>query len=280
MKRQIETLVISGGGIRGIVYVGVLKKLEELTANDDIELCVKNICCVSIGCVFGLFYALGYTAAEIEQEVLNTSFTDLKDIKITNFVSKYGLDSGRGIIKWIETFIEKKGYSKGITIHEFYKETGINMQIVATNLSTYCSQVFDKDTSPNMKVTKAIRLSISLPFVFTAQKYKGHVFVDGALINNFPIALCKDNLQNVLGLKLVSFGEVSTPHEIKELDSYITHVMKCLLSHKSKLDEEYKPYTICICTGDMSTFDFDMTPNDKQKMIDIGYKATSEYFEN
>ena len=50
---KIDTLVLSGGGVKGIAYVGVFKKLRELKVE------IKEICSVSVGSMMGLLYVLG-----------------------------------------------------------------------------------------------------------------------------------------------------------------------------------------------------------------------------
>ena len=45
-----------------------------------------------------------------------------------------------------------------------------------------------------MDVLLAIRMSFSIPFVFTPVKYNNNFYVDGSVLNDFPIDLCdKDN---------------------------------------------------------------------------------------
>lgn len=62
MKREINTLVFSGGGVKGIAYIGVLKYLEEISKSVDYdkETCnvpninISTVCGVSIGSIVGL----------------------------------------------------------------------------------------------------------------------------------------------------------------------------------------------------------------------------------
>lgn len=285
MKDLLETLVISGGGIRGVVYIGVYKKLRELEKDNKLKINIKKFCCVSVGCFFGLLMLLGYTPDEIEDEVLRKNFSDLKDIRLSNFLNKYGLDSGKNVLTWIETLIIKKGFSKNITFKELYDSTGVSLEVLATNLVKYKYTIFNELNTPNYEVTKAIRMSISIPFVFTAEKYKNEIHVDGGLINNYPIYLFQ-NLDHLLGLKIVSHGELSgheVNNNIHEFDTFISHVFACYMLEKQRnlmLNEDYKRHTIFIPTNEITqSINFSMKKEDKVKLIKLGYDAASEFFQ-
>lgn len=301
--KTIDTLVISGGGFKGISYCGVFKKLRELetlesdskgletkesesngleTKETKIKIQLKKICSVSIGTFFGLLYLLNYEYDEIEEELLNKNFDTLKDPKLINFINEYGLDSGENIITWLETLIIKKGYAKDITFLELYNKTNICFQVVATNLNRYKLTIFDNINTPNYSIIDAIRLSISLPFIFTKREYNGDIHVDGGIINNYPIDLFKDNLESVLGIKLIGGRCDIERYDIDKLDSYIYNVMSCFIKQRDNnilQSDIYSKSTIFIYTNDItSTIKFDMSRKDKKRLIKIGYKAADDYF--
>lgn len=276
---KIDTLVLSGGGVKGIAYVGVFKKLKELNIN------IKEICTVSVGAIMGLLYVLGYNYEELVSEIKMQNMDTLRDIKISNFLSKYGIDSGKNIIKWIEYLLEGKGYSKDITFMELYNNTSIKYRVLATNLNKYETMIFDYINCPDMKITRAIRMSIGIPFVFTVQKYKGDVLVDGAIVNNYPIDLYKDRLESVLGMNVVTSvekGDIGKINQvIGDISGYIFNVMNCFLVHRSKLLlSEYKMRTLSVTLGGkvISTMSFNITNEEKEVLIECGYKSACDFF--
>ena len=276
---KIDTLVLSGGGVKGIAYVGVFKKLKELNIN------IKEICAVSVGAIMGLLYVLGYNYEELVSEIKMQNMDTLRDIKISNFLSKYGIDSGKNIIKWIEYLLEGKGYSKDITFMELYNNTSIKYRVLATNLNKYETMIFDYINCPDMKITRAIRMSIGIPFVFTVQKYKGDVLVDGAIVNNYPIDLYKDRLESVLGMNVVTSvekGDIGKINQvIGDISGYIFNVMNCFLVHRSKLLlSEYKMRTLSVTLGGkvISTMSFNITNEEKEVLIECGYKSACDFF--
>lgn len=328
MVKEINTLIVSGGSMKGIAYIGFIKYLNELkilsknkvenkvenvldNEKDEVDneikkveceeklelekLCESNlpiininrICCVSVGSIFGLFYILNYDYLEIIDDVLKINFKDLIDMRLKNLLSKYGLATGKKILSWLSGILIKKGYSKDITFLQLYNISGIHYEIIATNLNKYNYKIFDYINTPDVKIIKAIRMSIGIPFLFTVEKYQGNIYVDGGLINNYPIKLFDDNLDNVLGIKLTSKGELkdhSINLEINDINSYVYNVIKCLLIQKEKdstLLQRYLEHTICIDIEEIThALDFSLSDEKKKQIIDIGYNTTKKYFGN
>lgn len=295
----INKLAFSGGAIKGIAYVGVFKKIEELIyerkmeelkPDYDKDRCdlpifdVKTICCVSVGSIFSLIYLLKYSYVEMLEEVLNKRFDKLRDIRIMNFVSKYGLDSGASIMSWLQSLMVKKGIEPNITLREFYDLNGIDFQVMATNLNKYRYKRFNYEDTPDVKVLDAIRMSISVPFLFTINEYEGDIYVDGGLIDNYPVRVFKDDLSHFLGFKLINHGEMDA-HDVDEriddIESYIYHILSCYVVQKEKhttRSEEYKHCTVYIHTEDITqSVNFSLTAEEKNKLIEIGYKSVDNF---
>jgi NTE family protein len=302
MGKEYNTFLCSGGAIRGVAYIGVFKKIEEVILERKIEeakidfneeLCdlpmfnIKTICAVSVGSIFSLIYLLKYSYLEMLEEILHKNLEKLKDIRIMNFVGKYGLDTGNSLIKWLEELMRKKNINHNITLKEFYDVTRVDFQIMATNLNKYCYKKFNYIDTPSVKVLDAIRMSISVPFLFTTNKYEGDLMVDGGLIDNYPIRLFKDNLDNVLGFKLINHGELET-HDVDEpindVESYIYHILTCYVVQKEKQtsrSSEFKKCTVYIHTEDITqSVNFSLTPVEKNKLIEVGYKSINDFLVN
>lgn len=301
MKKTINRLILSGGGVKGIAYIGAFKYIDELRKMRSLEensldfdehTCtipkfdINEICCVSIGSIVSLLYILGYTYDEFFEEIIDKDLHSLKDFKIRNFINKYGLDSGKMITNWIETLMLKKGYSKDLTLKDIWTRFNINFRVVVSNLNKYKIEIFDYKTNPNLKVIKAIRMSISIPLIFSVERYQDTVYIDGGLINNYPIKIYNDDeLDTLLGLKIVSRGEFEShdvSETIKTFDSYLFHLMSCFMVQKEKettLSYKYREHTICIeAQAVTQAVNFSLTEDDRTSLIEIGYKAAKNFF--
>lgn len=282
---MIDTLVISGGGVKGIVFIGALKYLEELSnIRSDIKVDIKRIYAVSVGSIIGFLYAIGYTSEEMENEIFRLDTNSLKSIRLKTFIKNYGLDSGKKIMKWLESLVEKKGYDKNITFKQLLKLRGVDLNIGSTNLNKYKAVYFNNEISPNLRIVRAIRMSIGIPLIFSSVKYKGEVYVDGGVINSYPIKNV-DKLENVLGLKILLNNELneSVNEKIDTIGDYLYHVFYCYMLQKetsTTLSMEYSDYTVFINPGEMiHSVKFDLSDTDKRKLIECGYRETKMYFE-
>lgn len=292
MKKKVECIILSGGGMKGISYIGVFKYIDELKKKnleleDDIitKFDIKEMCCVSVGSIVGLLYILGYTYEEFYDEIIDKDLTEMKNFKVRNFFTKYGLDNGKNVTDWIIKLIVKKGYSKDMTLRDIWNIFGVEFRIVVSNLNKYKQEIFDYKKNPNLKVVKAIKMAVCIPFIFSVEKYQDTVYVDGALINNFPIKMYDDKLDTLLGINIVT--KVETDYEemneqIENFNDYLFHVMTCFIVQRQKeitLSHLYKNHTIYVKVDDIAhTIDFSLQREDRQRLIDIGYESAQNYF--
>lgn len=263
----IKELLLSGGGVKGIVYCGFLKGLEDLEKWEIIQLDIKLIKGISIGSVFGLMMIIGYTYEELKKILINKNFKKLKKMKLSNIINGYGLDNGEKLIEWIEELMEKKECSKIITMKELYEKYNKELQIVVTDLKKVNQLTIDKTS--DLKVIDCIRQAITIPFIFTL---KGN-YIDGAVLNNFPWEY--NDMRYGILLKNEKFDYT----EIKSLIDYIKILYKLLReSIKQKHDLNYKNVLLINCN--INIINFDMNKKNKLQLIEQGYKCTLEYFFN
>lgn len=275
-----RNLVLSGGGLKGLAFCGVFKALEEANYRDGI----KNVCTVSIGAIMGLLFVLGYSSTEIQNIIVSKDFSTLIEPRIRNLFVKYGCDKGQKIVDWLKEVLAHKGLHPDITFKQLQSVTGgIVFTVCATNLNTFSPTFFNVHTAPNLSVVKAIRMSISIPIIFSPVIFEKNYFIDGSVSNNFPICFFKDDLQNTLGVKLVSNGELEESNY--QIDSFFTFVIKCIscmivnkdkfttINHAEKCmflrTEKYEQYFL----------DFNMSDDIKSQIIHLGYTTAQAYLQ-
>ena len=65
-----------------------------------------------------------------------------------------------------------------------------DLYVYGTNLSTRFGEIFSIDHTPTTRIADAVRISMSIPLFFAAfRNVRNDVYVDGVLLNNFPIKL-------------------------------------------------------------------------------------------
>ena len=192
-------LVLSGGGAKGLAHIGVLKVLEEEGIRPD------YIAGTSMGSIIGGLYALGYNSTELDSIVKNIDWARLlsDDIPLS-YVSSHekkeynryqaefrltrdGLKIPSGLI----TGHQISGMLTGLSwhkaeIHDF-DELPIPFRCVAADLRSGKEYIFSEGN-----LTTAMRASMSIPTVFSPVRKDSLLLVDGGVLNNFPVQICKN----------------------------------------------------------------------------------------
>lgn len=189
-------LVLGGGGAKGAAEVGVLKVLEKYGIKPD------YIVGTSIGSIVGGLYAAGYSAAELEtmfqtQEWL-TLLTDRSSslanepYKVVDGVTYiFGfpiLDRqaiGLGVMKGssIEHLLDSMASAKGC---KDFASLKIPFSCVAADIRSGKEVILHEGS-----VAKAMRASMAIPGVFKPVEIDNHMLVDGGMLNNLPVDVCR-----------------------------------------------------------------------------------------
>jgi predicted acylesterase/phospholipase RssA len=202
---MIDTLIISGGGLRGFGFIGALKILEEskIIKLKNIKYYYAN----SIGTVISLLLAIGYNTNFLDEFITKFDFKKvIPKIKISNLINnffyKLGISDGNEIMTIIETLFLKKTKLEDINFIDFYKKYKIELNFITTNYTLGKEEILSHSTTPELSVLLAIRMSISIPIIFIPVSYNNNLYIDGFLVNNFPIDKIDINKNNYLALNI------------------------------------------------------------------------------
>jgi len=269
---SIDTLVLSGGGVRGLYYIGIIKKLEELNI-------MKNINCIagaSIGAFFGSLIAIGFTSTELADFILLFNISKIKKTNMSNFFSFFGIDEGINLEIILEKMFEMKGFNKNITFGDFYKKTKKDLIITGVCINEKKCHYFSHTNTPDMKIIMGIRISTAIPLYFTPVYYDNKLWVDGGIIDNYPISLFKNKLDKTLGIYL---SEKKNYSEISNLEDYFGCIIQSFsegIAMKSICGFENN--TIIILTDNMNFLNTDFDKNQIINFINSGYDYLTRFF--
>lgn len=158
------TLVLSGGGARGIAHIGVIQEITERGYK------IQSIAGTSMGALVGGVYAAGKL-----NEFTDWAYTlDKQDIlRLIDFsFSAHGLVKGDKIINTLKKLIPDTNI----------EDLLIKYSATAFDLTSNQEVVFRSGSLFN-----AIRASISIPTVFLPVVSGGSIIVDGGVVNNLPV---------------------------------------------------------------------------------------------
>ena len=270
---KYDTLCFSGGGMKGLIFFGVLKYLKDINFID-----INNITTfvgTSIGSIISFILSLGFSIEEIIYFILKFNFKLLvPDIDINNILEYNGIDHGDKVIKILVMFLKQKLNCEDLTFQEHYNLSKKKLFVIVTNYTKSCEEVCNYINTPDLSIITAIRMSISIPFVFTPILYNDNYYVDGGLTNNFAINHC--NKKTTLGFIIVN----EFINEMKDITKYLSSCFTIIINSLSIKHNINNINIIKINNIDIKLINFDMDFDYKLKLINIGYERAQEYIKD
>lgn len=223
MLNKNINLVLQGGGIKGLAYIGALRYLEENNIN------INYIAGSSVGAIIGSLIACGYDSYELEDIINNISINTLiKELSTKEKIKNKGLYS----IKNLEEYLEKLLLKKNKRVFSDIK-IGNNYKAIFMTTSLKHKRIFvlpydlkyiniNPDTFP---IAKAAAMSASLPFFYEPYRLNKQLFLDGGISDNYPkwcfseaLALKVSN-ENYIFKKIKNniFGSINNPNKLYEV---------------------------------------------------------------
>jgi NTE family protein len=128
--------------------------------------------------------------------------------QIFSFVECGGLYAGDEFCTWLTEKLKLKGVQPGCTLADFHAAKGCDLSLVVTDTTNREMLVLNHRTAPGVPVVMAVRMSMSIPFIWREVEWKsewgtymgrdkaGAKFVDGGVLSNFAIDLiATDNIR-------------------------------------------------------------------------------------
>src|SRR3989344_1593617 len=165
-QRKKIGVALSGGGMKGLAHIGVLKILE------DYKIPIDMISGTSMGAVIGALYSAEPNAKKLEKEVMKENLGGFFDYTL----SRHGIIRGKKIEEYLDKKLEKIDF----------KELKIPLYVTACDLEKNREIIFHKGD-----VAKAVRASISIPGIFIPVENNHKILVDGGLIDPIPVDILR-----------------------------------------------------------------------------------------
>ena len=257
--------ILAGGGTRLPAHLGVLQALKKLQIQFD------NIVGVSGGSIIASFFASGLSITEMKEIALTTNYTQFTGFSLFKLIRNGGLSSGDVFEKWVDKHLKGKTFS----------QMNIQLHVVATDVKSGQPVIFNQENTPNMKVSKAVRFSMSIPLVFSFKPFGKYLMVDGSILSEDALHRnwAKDGTP-VMCFRLRSeyeYNELKT-NRYFPIFNYITLLIRTFMTTISReyINNAFWHNTIVINTGECSGVDFAMTNEQKLQLFEIGYQTALE----
>jgi predicted acylesterase/phospholipase RssA len=236
----IKHLVIASGGPSGCTMYGALRLLNQEGVWNIKD--IKSIYGSSVGTFISILLSLNYDWKTMDtfllkrpwskiymspnSTVVNPTSTGVAAsiAEATSKAASYAFDAKNkldtisklynnngiyGLKEFTESLrpaLEGKDFNVNVTMQEFFDKTGIELHFIVTELNKFVSIDISCKTHPNQSMVEACYMSCCYPFIFTPIFRDGCVYLDGAIINEYPVQNCirgqKCDISEILGVKM------------------------------------------------------------------------------
>ncbi len=183
LKIKTKGLVLSGGGVKGMAHIGIMKALNECDIYPD------TISGVSAGAIVGALYAKGTSPLN-----MLTFFKETPLFKYNFFsINKPGLFDTEKYYLFFSKYFEKD------TFEALEKE----LFVTATDLQSGVPKVFSSG-----ELIRPLLASAALPPVFNPVTIDGRLYADGGIMDNFPLEPLANKVDYIIGCYTSGVKEV------------------------------------------------------------------------
>lgn len=260
-------LVLCGNSTNALVSLGALQLLLE----KNYLRFIKNYYCTSSGSVIAVLLIIGYTPLEIVSLICyHKAFQKIGFMNLCNpFLGKslFNFDHISDFLKLL--ICRKIGYIP--TMLQIKEVFDVDLMITSYNVTDDEKVYITHHNFPDLCVVQATRMSSSFPLIFEPVKFENKLYVDGGLVDNFPVEVTGND-------RCIGIITKNPVEEIKELNSMSSLFMFMInlflvFVNTSSFDKINRSSNcdVLVLTAKLNSFNFTSKTNEILKLFDNGY---------
>ncbi len=198
------TLVLSGGGLRGLAHVGVLKAIQAL------GIPIHEYLGTSMGSIICALAAGGMDIQEMERLALALKDEGILDLSLTHFV-RTALRA-RSVYKGekLQQYIER------IVPIDSFKLLDKPLLVNSVELSRGEEVFWGSEGFDDIPIHEAVYGSCALPGIFPPLVVDGSQYVDGGILTNLAIRMARQRNADLIIAVNLGLPALSRAHEVPE----------------------------------------------------------------
>ena len=256
-------LVLSSGGVKCISYAGAIDELVRRGVS------FASVSACSAGSIIGALFCAGLTAEELVNQILNLNFNELFGSK--NYLSRLFYPYAK-----YEQSLVPEVFCRIVGGDPTFAEMKIPFATVGVNLVSRKFLVYSKKTTPQMRVSEAVKIATTVPFYTPPHQPPGKIVLDAAIATESPVWIATDYEENLPIIVLQpdkKLGDIP-----KGFSDYINQIISAGVESRDRQLIEQIPGVslIEIECGDVEALKFDLSGRQKEFLIESGKDAVSE----
>lgn len=277
------TLVMSGGGIKGIGGLGALQFL----ADNHKLINITKFIGTSVGAIISYLICIGYTPIEILVMITQKKIFE----KMATAFSIVDLMNTGGAMNFyiIQNLLEDMTTSKighFLTLQQLYEEFNKELVCCTYNYDKAVCEYINRHNHPHIPCITALRMSSNLPFLFQPFRYEHANYLDGAILDNFPVSQLTDSDVAIainLGYSKKLPPDNNSPKSSSfSFMNYVFDIVFLPIRNIQRLvalQTKYPPLHSIELSLDVDVLNWNVTTADKFNSFSIGYETIKRQFQ-
>lgn len=234
----IKHIVLEGGAYLGISTLGALSMLQKEEFYDIEQ--IQTIYGSSIGAVIGGLLCLKLEWADLLEYIRDRPWYKILKFspdQLFTMTANKGIFDSSFFYKTFNNLLQSKDLNNDISMKELYEYSQIELHIITTKLNDFTIVDISHKTHPDFKFIQAVYQSSTIPILFQPNWYETSYFLDGGLLNNYPIDLCIKNgaqAEEILGVRYNALKASGTLGKGAGFLDYLLHLFRKLFSVQRK----------------------------------------------
>lgn len=257
----IKHLVISGGGIQGFTFWGMLReciKHNVINYNN-----IETITSTSAGSFLAVILALKYDTNVIDDYFIKRPWHQTIPLGVYEYIesfNKCGIFDRTVIITIMKPIFGGRNISLDITLKEFYEFSKIECNFLCTIASNLNPILMNHNNFPDAKLIDIVYSSGSIPVIFQPIEIQNVHYIDGGINSNYPIDFFIKKYENINTDEILGIHNKLENHpyfNYTNLMSYVSSLIFTILDNTitKSINAKIK-YEITITPTIQETFDF------------------------
>jgi len=262
------SLVLSGGGLKGLAHIGVFRALEERGLVPDL------VVGSSMGSLIGAAWACGMSAEKMTARALRVERRHVFRVAHTDMALRRMMSPAVYRREPLETLI------RSIVGTCTFGDLKHRLLVNTVDLASGRQCVWGNPETRDARLTDVVFASCALPGIFPPHEINGRRYVDGAIIENLPVQVAASTAP--WPIIAVNVAATSVERSGPELAGFAaTYIRGLEIVMQTQIEASLRkwggPPLVLIQppVAAISMFAFDKTP----ELIAAGYEATRDALE-